>query len=578
MQVKKLSVRRIIRSLNNADDDGGLWLPNIQRPFVWSEEQTCRLFDSIMREYPISTMLVWRTDAPIKCRKFIDGYRHEYSERLSDFFVPVNSRKKGLVLDGQQRLQSLFIGLAGSHEGRELYFDLLSGDAVSPDDVKYKFAFRKVDADERVPPQLRRPRRPAYWIRIKDLVFGGNNPVTEANRLLENCPVALDDDGKARVAANVGQVFKTFQSDDVIVYQELDSIDAPELYTDDDVVEVFIRANSGGTTLTKSDLLFSLLSASWDQSNERMEELLDGLNRSGFDFDRDFILKACLVVLDQGARYEVDKFRNQTVRELIEVRWDEIAVAISDVTDRVKAETYIRSDKALPSYNALLPLIYSRFQFPGTWDSASDISSYLLRALLAGSFNATPDQLLDQIIAHLRERRLFSGSEVLDVIYQSGRPVEISEDRLWAEGYGSKNVHLIMNLLYERFNYTPLYRDNAPQIDHIFPQSALSKVKMANPATGLMNLMRYKKPVRDQIANCMLLTARENGFQGKSDQLPDQWFAGKQAAYLEAHMIPQDPDLWRIARFEDFAEARKRLIRTRLEGFLLLRPEAVGVE
>jgi outer membrane protease len=48
-----------------------------------------------------------------------------------------------LVLDGQQRLQSLFIGLKGSYAGtdRELYFDVLSGDVVAPEDIRYRFAF-----------------------------------------------------------------------------------------------------------------------------------------------------------------------------------------------------------------------------------------------------------------------------------------------------------------------------------------------------------------------------------------------------------------------------------------------------
>ncbi len=43
-----------------AGEDGGFWLPNIQRPFVWSEDQIFRLFDSILREYPISNLLIWR--------------------------------------------------------------------------------------------------------------------------------------------------------------------------------------------------------------------------------------------------------------------------------------------------------------------------------------------------------------------------------------------------------------------------------------------------------------------------------------------------------------------------------------
>ena len=66
MKNQKQTIRKIVGFLNNADEDGGFWLPNIQRPFVWGEEQICRLFDSILREYPISTLLVWKTTSGIR--------------------------------------------------------------------------------------------------------------------------------------------------------------------------------------------------------------------------------------------------------------------------------------------------------------------------------------------------------------------------------------------------------------------------------------------------------------------------------------------------------------------------------
>lgn len=141
MKNPKHSLRKIVTFLNNPDEDGGFWLPNIQRPFVWTEDQMCRLFDSIMREYPISTLLIWKTKSPIRRRKFIDNFKKEMLSHLSDFYVPEDSKKKCLVLDGQQRLQSLYIGLMGSYEGRELYLDVLSGEIAVPDDVKYKFVF-----------------------------------------------------------------------------------------------------------------------------------------------------------------------------------------------------------------------------------------------------------------------------------------------------------------------------------------------------------------------------------------------------------------------------------------------------
>ena len=141
MKNRKQTIRKIVGFLNNADEDGGFWLPNIQRPFVWSEDQIYRLFDSILREYPISTLLVWKTTSKIRRRRFIDKWNKSLVDRLSDFYVAEDEKKKNLVLDGQQRLQSLYIGLCGSFEGQELYFDILSGEIAAPDDIKYRFKF-----------------------------------------------------------------------------------------------------------------------------------------------------------------------------------------------------------------------------------------------------------------------------------------------------------------------------------------------------------------------------------------------------------------------------------------------------
>ena len=112
MKNQKETIRKFVGYLNNPEKDGGFWLPNIQRAFVWKEEQIERLYDSILREYPIGTLLIWKTKDSIKRRKFIDVYKH--SIKLTDFYHTEDDEVKMLVLDGQQRLQSLFIGLRGS--------------------------------------------------------------------------------------------------------------------------------------------------------------------------------------------------------------------------------------------------------------------------------------------------------------------------------------------------------------------------------------------------------------------------------------------------------------------------------
>lgn len=556
MKTQKLSLRKIVSYLNNPEEDGGFWLPNIQRPFVWSEDQICRLFDSILRQYPISTLLIWKTKMGVRRRKFIDNFKEEQRHHLSAFKVPDDEKKKCLVLDGQQRLQSLYIGLCGSYDGRELYLDMLSGQVAAPDDVRFKFKFLD-------------PKTASFPnVRFKDIVFSNDRPRVIADAIAATAGSPLTQAQQDRIKDHVDLIRETFFNESGIGYQELDSIDQANLYKEDDVVEIFIRANSGGTRLGKSDLLFSLLTSSWEEADDRMEILLDELNVQGFAFTRDFVLKTCLTLLDQGARYEVEKFRKDGVRQNIEKEWDHIAAATKDVADFVQGSTFIRCDKALPSYLVLIPLVYLRYHFPNAWAKKKDVELYLLRSLLAGAFSGTPDQLIDDIVNKLNELKAFDLNEVFGVIRSAGRSLELTEDRFWAIGYGSENIHLLFNLWYRDFNYTPAYAANLPQIDHVFPQSILKKVKAPNPSTGKMNVMRYHEAERNQLANCMLLTAAENGAGGKSDTPPDEWFKDKDPAYLEQHLVPSDPGLWRLERFEDFVSERKKLIKDKFAYLL----------
>jgi len=225
----------------------------------------------------------------------------------------------------------------------------------------------------------------------------------------------------------------------------------------------------------------------------------------------------------------------------------------------------------LPSYLVLIPLIYVRYHLPKAWQRAKDVDSYILRSSLAGAFGGTPDQLIDDLVKKLKELGRFDLNEAFGVIRSKNRSLELTEGRFWNMGYGSDNVHLLFNLWYRGFNYTPAYESNFPQVDHIFPQSVLRKVKQANPSTGRMDVMRYRDSDRNQLANCMLLTAAENGAGGKSATPPDQWFVGERAKdeYLGKHLNPQDPALWKPERFEDFVEERKKLIREHFKSPLV---------
>lgn len=557
MRNEKASIWKVVKTLNDAEYDGGLWLPNIQRPFVWAEEQIERMFDSIMREYPISTLLVWRTKASIKHRRFIDQWR--YNLKVSDAYVMQNEHAKGMVLDGQQRLQSLFIGLRGSYDGRELHFNILSGEASLPEDIRYRFRFQTA-AGATWP-----------WVRFKDLLHdlskGKKLPMDVAEELYDRALEPLTDEQKRRIQRNIARAQLEFITDENISYQLLDGVDDPDAYTIDDVVEIFIRANAGGTKLGKSDLLFSLLASDWDMADESVEDLLSDLNTSGYDFDRDWVLKSCLVMLGQGAKYEVRKFRDPVIREKFISEWKVLSEAIKAVRDFLFSKTSLKTDKAVPSYIALIPLVYFRYQFPEKWAAAAGKETYILRTMLTGAFSGTPDNLLDRCIKAIDKAQDLVVEDLFQIIRDDGRSLEVTSGSILGIRYGKPLSHLIFNLWYRDFDYHPALEDNLPQQDHIFPQWVLRTEKVPNPATGRL-VLKYDASDRDQIANLALLTAKDNGFNGKSGELPETWLPKQAPEFFEQHLIPTDPSLWKVSNYEGFIEARQKLILDKFKNYL----------
>ncbi len=551
----QMSIRKVVKSLNENEENGGFWLPNIQRPFVWREEQIEKLFDSVMRDYPISTLLAWRTKSNMKYRRFIKDYKKGIN--LYEQYEGNNNKAKYLVLDGQQRLQSFYIGLKGTYEKKKLCFNILSGKPSMPEETMYKFKFLESD-------KIKAP-----WFSVNELVMDNST-----NKVIKKkCANEFEDDLTIEqidlIEDNIDKIRNNFVQQEKINIQIIDSVDNPELYSEDDIVEIFIRYNSGGTVLGKSDLLFSLLTVSWEDANENISELLYKLNAQGFKFDRDFILKTCLSLLKKGAAYNVTKFREPTTKEEIQKKWDKIYDAICAVKDFLYDRTYIRTDKALSSYLMLIPLIYFRYHYKDRFNNAIGMDTYILRSLLSGVFGGSPDSMIDNLTKQIDEDKDFVLNNIFGEIRKSGRNLEISEELLLQENYYSKNIHLLFNLWYKDFNYIPSFQNNFPQVDHIFPQSLLKSVKIINPNTGKRDVLKYKWFDRDQIGNLMLLTKEENGPSGKSDIPPVEWFKDKSEDYLDKHLIPKDKELWKLENYEKFIEERKKLILNKFADIIM---------
>src|SRR3990172_3407544 len=124
MYYKPISIREAVRNINET-----WFLPAIQRPYDWGErtkkEQFIyQLFDSLLRRYPIGTLIIWETKQKIPFRDFLTDYNSEKLARIRDKGL-WGKHDKNLVYDGQQRLQSLYSCLKYTFHNKILCYDLL---------------------------------------------------------------------------------------------------------------------------------------------------------------------------------------------------------------------------------------------------------------------------------------------------------------------------------------------------------------------------------------------------------------------------------------------------------------------
>ena len=277
-----IKIREAIESI----DTHHYVLPAIQREFVWRTDQIERLFDSLMRRYPIGSFLFWRVDpAHVSEYNFYDFVR-EYHQRDRPRNEPLPEPLHGFglvaVLDGQQRLTALNIGLRGSHATKvprlwwnnpdafpkqRLYLNLLSRDTEDEDGLRYEFRFmRKRDAKKR--------SDTARWYRVGDILG-----VASSEDLID---VVHDMDlGATRTPQKLlHKLHRIVHEEGTISAYEERSQDL------DKVVNIFVRTNSGGTTLAHSDILLTLATAQWSRIDARKEihDLVDEINATGTGF------------------------------------------------------------------------------------------------------------------------------------------------------------------------------------------------------------------------------------------------------------------------------------------------------
>lgn len=557
-------------------------LPAIQREFVWKPEQIERLFDSLMQGYPFGTFLFWtvkpETSGKFKFYDFVLNY-HQRDAAHCPELPTLHNQTVTAVLDGQQRLTALNIGLRGSmamklpskwwtnpdaFPKRVLRLNLLA--PLEPDEDGMIYDFRFLDSA-----QVERSEH-AFWYSVPD-IMAVNDP-TDLNDFLVDA--GLSGDKLKSAYRMLTKLYHTVKTNQLVNYYEEESQDIER------VLNIFIRLNSGGTVLSYSDLLLSIAVAQWKKVDARSEihVLVDEINRigTGFALSQDFVLKAGLMLSDiASVGFKVENFTQANMQKL-EAKWPEIRAALVRTVEL--AASFGLNGQTLRADSALLPIAYylyhraapSNYVNSGQFqDDRQAIHSWLTRSLLksSGIWGSGLDTLLTALREVIQQHgsSAFPSAELERVMDARGKSLTFSQaeiEELLSLQYGDKRTFALLSMLFPFVNLR-----NQFHIDHFFPISRFSAAKLRKagfPEEQIETLARKA----NELANLQLLEGTIN--TEKRDKLPLTWLAshypnaGDQAHYCSMHELGVVPEA--LEGFEAFQEARRERLRARIQAVL----------
>ncbi len=586
MSYNATNIRDVVEFINRK-----YFLPAIQRPFVWEPEQIVALFDSLMKGYPISSFLFWEIKPENRKNwdiyDFIENFKYGSTHNQ---LVEPDGRELTLVLDGQQRLTSLLIGLRGSYTVKlkhkrwdspgawirqRLYLNLLKdpGNDDETDDLGVTYGF-KFFAEAPQNSEM------AYWFKVGQILDFDDEDAfhNTKDELVDSLPGALTRDAERIFRKNIERLYRLIWKEEVISYYT----ERNQSY--DRVLDIFIRANDGGTKLSKSDLLLSMITSKWNGVNAREEiyqfvdYINDELERKN-SFDKDFIMRSCLVVSDLDQRYKINNFTSKNL-SIIQNNWGNIKASV-EATLRLINRFGIDRD-TLSSANALMPIIYYVSKLDGRkldgttpfdTQNSERIRKWLIGALLNNVFGGTSDQTIGisrTIVKEaLKSGDYFPYKALVAGLREKGRISDFDNGNINTvldTKFAQKKTFLAVSLFYDNHNWGSTFL----HVDHIIPRSLCTRQKLVQKGLNESHIEKIITSV-DKIGNLQLLLGREN--QEKSNQPFDQWIQTRSNEFLSTNLIPPDQSLWAVENLSEFVIAREKLISQRLKNIGFSEPE-----
>jgi hypothetical protein len=556
-------------------DLGDIGLPDIQRPFVWSNAKVRDLFDSMYKGFPVGYLLFWENAVVDGARQIgAEGKPHKIPNRL--------------IVDGQQRLTSLYAVFRGKKILDDDYKERQIEVAFNPKTRRFDVADAAI-------------RRDPEWIsNISELWASGRSSRKIVNDYIHQASrkTSLTDTEEEEIAHSLDRLFD-LQKYPFTALEIAPSVD------EEQVADIFVRINSEGVKLNQADFILTLLSVFWDEGRAALEAFCRAARKapspgdppSPFNHfiepDPDQLLRVSVALGFGRGRlksvYQVLRGKDPDTDEFSPQRRDDQFAVLSEAQGRVLNLTNwhqflssligagFRSGEMISSQNALLYAyafyLWGRVKFKiAEHKLQKAIGRWFFFSSLTGRYTSSPETIMDADLNRIKT--LHTGDDFLTVLdalisseltndfWKIALPAALATSsarnpQLFA--YVASQNRLGANVLFSHKKISDLLdpalktKKKALERHHLFPRAWLED-EVTKEQTEI-----------NQMANYALLEWPENIDIGKTppkDYVAEiqQRFNGHDALWdkmLADHALPQG---WNSMTYAKFLEERRKLM------------------
>ena len=544
--------------------NGKYVMPAFQRQFVWSMEQIEKLWDSILLDYPIANFLFWHVDdnnvtwdtyfcnfltaVTFDNRKQADSVNYE----LTDINVAVTDTA---ILDGQQRLTSLFLSLFGESFIRQKYARKnsvggtvtkllieLNKNKLDVDEEEYNSKKFDIKFNEKI------GRLSPTQFELRSILQEKFQDESTREKSIEDAIVNVPADSKEYARNILNKLYQKIFVEKLIRYTEIYNMNQ------DDALEMFVRFNSGGKALRKSEITMSILEAYWPSAKTEFGKVLVG-SYSGFGSD--FIIRSALMLYGDVVKSTISRKLAGELKN----NWTSFKRALKNLESVLK-ELKIPVSRFISGWNVLLPVLYYIYYNPDRYmDNTDAIRSYLMRAILFTYFQSGTTSKLQQMKSNINSYDYEITMEMLDQITDlrvtDGKIEDILNAEKGSRVAGDALYYLCRDWTNKNFKY---------EQDHLHPYDRFDGNK---PVSVSIEDWRRWRGNRNRLPNLQLLEGRSNGsknamplFEYYNDMNVEQ-----QEKFRKQAMIPENVPLG-IEHFEEFYEKRKEILAKKIKALL----------